>query len=177
MRSYLRYALVSVFLSTAAIAATPAGTPPAQEPSKQAAPTSQERRKLAEWRRSIAKALPRMKKTACFTLVYPNTEWRETGCTTPPNRPYPPGTPQVVGSGTDFSAVVTSGLISTSEGSFDSMNVTSENVNGNANTYSLQLNSSFFSGSPACSGGSGSCLAWEQFVYSTNCACAFIQYW
>ncbi|MGA8807504.1 MAG: VWD domain-containing protein [Thermoanaerobaculia bacterium] len=174
MGSFFRYAFVFVLLSTAAIAATPANAP---EQSKQVNVGSQERRKLATWRRSVAKALPQVKKTGCFTLVYPNTEWREAGCTTPPNRPYPPGSPQVVGNGTDFSAVVTSGLISTSEGSFDSMNVTSENDNGNANTYSLQLNTSFFSGSPACSGGSGSCLAWEQFVYSTNCACAFIQYW
>ncbi|HEY4642278.1 MAG TPA: VWD domain-containing protein [Thermoanaerobaculia bacterium] len=167
MRSCVRYAFVFVLLSVTAIAATP----------PTAAPSSQERRKLANWRRAVAKALPRLKKAGCFTIAYPSTDWREMECRTPPNRPYLPRSPHVVGNGTDYSAVVTSGLISTSEGSFDSMNVTSENDGGTTNTYSLQLNSSLFSGSPACSGGSSSCRAWQQFVYSTNCACAFIQYW
>ncbi len=177
MRSSLRYALVSVLLSTAAIAATPAEAPPAPEPSKQPTLSSQDRRKLANWRRSVAKVLPQLKKNGCFTIVYPNTEWRETGCTTPPDQLYPPGSPLVVGNISDFSAAVTSGTISTSEGSFDSMNVTSESDNDSPNTYSLQLNSNYFCPSPACSGSSGLCQAWEQFIYSTKCSCAFIQYW
>src|SRR5258706_15352658 len=121
MRSSLRYALVSVLLSTAAIAATPAEAPPAPEPSKQPTLSSQDRRKLANWRRSVAKVLPQLKKNGCFTIVYPNTEWRETGCTTPPDQLYPPGSPLVVGNLRDFSGAVTCGSVSTWVGSFVSI--------------------------------------------------------
>ena len=47
-----------------------------------------------------------------------------------------------------------------------------------ANTFSLQLNTNFFSNSPTCNGAANpsTCQAWEQFVYS-NAGSAFIQYW
>jgi hypothetical protein len=88
-----------------------------------------------------------------------------------------------VGNGNDVSAKVT-GLISTAVGSFDSVTgVTSEtgDVDGNPppqpNTFSLQLNTNFFTSS-TCSGAAvpSSCQGWEQFVYS-NAGFAFIQYW
>lgn len=147
------------------------------------------------WRKAILKT-PRPKK-ACFTATYPETEWREVPCKTPPHRPYPPKhgiRPVTVGSGTDFSAQVT-GDLSEAEGSFDSVTgVTSEcavpcpgsdftcpvhlSCGGEpANAYSLQLNTEPFTtktckGSPAPK----KCQGWEQFVYSSSGG-GFIQYW
>jgi hypothetical protein len=49
-----------------------------------------------------------------------------------------------------------------------------------ANAFSLQLNSSFFTSTTACSGAAypATCKGWEQFVHSNLAAqCAFIQYW
>jgi hypothetical protein len=86
--------------------------------------------------------------------------------------------PGIVGNGDDLSAQASAGLISSATGSFDSVtNALSEADGGTANRFSLQLNTDFFS-SPACAGAAspGSCLGWEQFVYS-NTGVAFIQYW
>lgn len=158
--------LLSGFLSSSAIAAPP------QTPAKPAAAVSREER---AWRKSMTRVpLP---KKGCFTASYPNTEWHEVPCTTAPDRAYPPR-PYTVGSAVDFSAVV-SGHIKTATGSFDSVNgVTSEINSGNPDTYSLQLNSEFFT-SPACAGASNpnNCKGWQQFIYSTTSAAAFIQYW
>ncbi|MGB8901382.1 MAG: hypothetical protein WCC90_20050, partial [Methylocella sp.] len=139
-----------------------------------------------------------MPKKGCFKATYPKTEWEEVPCATAPNRPYPPARgprPETVGNGNDFTAQV-SGLISSAVGSFDGVTgVTSEsgNVGGNpplvANTFSLQLNTNFFTNSnknvPACNGAANptACQGWQQFVYSNSgCsggspACAFMQYW
>jgi hypothetical protein len=109
----------------------------------------------------------------CFKASYPATEWQEVTCTTAPNRPYLPAEggrskPNTVGNGTDYTGVVTSGLLSQAEGAFPIVsNVTS------ANTYSLQLNANFFTTSvctPGCSG-------WQQFVYSESPSQLFMQYW
>jgi hypothetical protein len=100
-----------------------------------------------------------MKKTplpkhGCFTVKYPSTEWLEQSCTKAPNIPVIPkqgSAPQTVGNGNDFVAEVTSGFISSAEGSFpNSSGVTSESgyVGGVAPSYSnaftLQLNSNYF---------------------------------
>jgi hypothetical protein len=139
---------------------------------------------LEAWRKSMV-ATPRPT-TGCFTASYPDTQWREVPCTTPPDRPYPPKSgarSQTVGNGTDYSAEVT-GSISEAEGSFDSVNgVTSEidSQLGTANTYSLQLNTQFFT-TTTCSGAAKpqKCLGWEQFVFANSppaAGFAFIQYW
>ncbi|MFD1050869.1 hypothetical protein ACFQ1S_37735, partial [Kibdelosporangium lantanae] len=48
-------------------------------------------------------------------------------------------------------------------------------------SYSLQLNTNYISGSPACAGSGtpGLCQAWEQFIFSNDgtSGVAFIQYW
>src|SRR6266480_2172230 len=89
-------------------------------------------------------------KKGCFKASYPSTEWGEVTCTAAPARSYPPRL-YTVGSAVDFSAVV-AGHIASATGSFDSVNgVTSENNSGNPDTYSLQLNSEYFT-SPACAG-------------------------
>jgi hypothetical protein len=115
-----------------------------------------------------------------------------------PNIPLAPATPGAsaarhtgpvtVGDGTDYSAVV-SGLISKATGTFTnvSSNISEKGaVNGTgsqvANSFSLQLNSQFFSGSPACARSSvpADCQAWQQFVYTYNgggTGDVFMQYW
>jgi hypothetical protein len=136
-------------------------------------PTVQQRE---TWRKAIVRT-PRPKK-GCFVARYPETKWREVPCATPPNRPYPPRQgirPQTVGNGVDFSGQVTANT-SQAEGSFDSVTgVTSESGGGAADSYSLQLNTNFFT-TTACSGGSVNCQGWEQFVFSSS-GYAFIQYW
>lgn len=120
----------------------------------------------------------------CFTSSFPQVEWRQTVCVTAPQRPYPPALGsggEAVGNGNDVSAYVKN-KIATATGSFpDVTGVTSEkgDVGGSPppkpNTYTLQLNTEFFT-SKACGGESG-CQAWQQFVYSSSEAQAFMQYW
>jgi hypothetical protein len=185
----LLFATVFVLLAfaPAALAQTSAGpsqpptTGPSQLPNAGRTPTLRE-----DWRQSMAHApLPTK---GCFTSSYPSTQWKEVPCTKAPARPYPPARgpmPDVVGNGNDASAQVT-GTMSEAVGSFDSVTgVTSETgqVDGSggqvANTFSLQLNSNFFSGTPACNGAANpsNCQGWEQFVYSNSPGSAFIQYW
>lgn len=141
-------------------------------------PVGVEAVRRAAWQQAIARKLP--PRRGCFQAIYPRTAWVEVGCTVAPNRPFPPKSgsqPQNVGNGTDYSAVVASGLISDAKGAFDSVTgVTSVVTNGTANDYSLQINSSFFSGSPGCAGGAGGCQGWQQFVYS-NSGYMVMQYW
>lgn len=130
------------------------------------------------WRRSMLQS-PRPKK-GCFTATYPATKWQEAKCGTPPNRPYKPRggiRPFTVGNGVDFSAEVT-GNTSQAEGSFDSVTTTGENDGGTANSFSLQLNTNFFS-TTTCAGASvpANCQGWEQFIYASDFNSVFIQYW
>jgi hypothetical protein len=135
------------------------------------------------WRASMAK-VP-VPKQGCFTAAYPKTEWQEIPCTKAPVRPYPPAAgvrPDTVGNGNDVVAQVT-GHISKAVGSFDSVSgVTTEagQVGGTgpqvANTFSLQLNSNFFSTTTANCNNIPNCFGWEQFIY-TNSGSAFIQSW
>ena len=176
-------------------------------PAAQMAQLNNERRPAAEelerWRKTLLKA-SRPKK-ACYTVTYPDTQWHEIACKTPPDKPYPPRhgiRPETVGNGPDFSAVVT-GHITEAEGSFDSVtpstlsecsvpcpinasgqivcpvNPTCSLPGADDNAYSLQLNSKTFNTS-ACSGSPASttpaCQGWEQFVYE-GAGSAFIQYW
>jgi hypothetical protein len=153
---------------------------------------------MESWRKVILKT-PRPKK-ACFVATYPETDWREVACNTPPHKLYPPRhgiRPLTVGNRVDFSAEVT-GHLSESEGSFDSVaGVTSEcavpcpggicPVNptcalagATPNAYSLQLNTEFITDTTAApcnlSPTPASCQEWEQFVYDTS-GSGFIQYW
>jgi len=133
-------------------------------------------------------------KEGCFASTYPSTGWQEVPCTTAPSLPYPPANrsgnlpargplPNTIGNGLDASAKVTTGHISESVGSFDSVTgVTSETGLAGANSFSLQLNANTFSGSAACSTAASpaACVAWQQFVFSNSecgTTCAFMQYW
>ena len=174
--------LTSTYAATAVAHTSEASTPPPTSPAPTQTPSPQQ---LEKWRKGMRQVPP--PHSGCFTSAYPSAKWQEVPCTAPPARPYPPRRgrrPSTVGNGNDVSAAV-SGLMSEATGSFDSVaGVTDETgqVNGAgkqvANTFSLQLNTKFFSGSPTCNGAAkpSSCLGWEQFVYS-NSGAAFIQYW
>ena len=138
--------------------------------------------------------------SGCYQASYPSLSWHAVACVTAPQLPLVPTTakaahatarhagPATVGDGTDYSAVV-SGLISKAVGTFTnvSSNISEKGaVDGSgsqvSNSFSLQLNSQFFTGSSACSGASSpsSCQAWQQFVYTFNGGGTgeiFMQYW
>jgi hypothetical protein len=149
----------------------------------------------AQWRAAIAQV--RQPGSGCYHASYPALQWRAVTCVAAPKVPLVPGPvsrsarhagPETVGDGTDYSAVV-SGLISHATGTFQdvSSGITEKGQNGGSgsqvtNAFSLQLNSQFFSGSPACakSGNPSGCQAWQQFVYtyqSRSTGEVFMQYW
>jgi Bacterial Ig-like domain (group 3) len=165
--------------ATAASSETPAPTQPAAS-TPATAPLSPEE---VEKRRAFNAEMARrpLPKNGCFHATYPNTEWQEVPCGRP--SPYP----NLVGNGADFVAV-TSGLISSAEGSFLSPTSVSGETGivagtGNpdrpayvtSNIFTLQINSqspvnSLLDHAPfntaACSGGDSGCSGWEQFVFS-----------
>jgi hypothetical protein len=133
----------------------------------------------------------------CYRASYPDLAWHAVKCVAAPKVPLAPAVssgparhagPLAVGDGTDYSAKV-SGLISHATGTFThvSSGITMKGqVDGSggevANAVSLQLNSQFFAGSPACdgSGDPSGCQAWQQFVYTfkgCSVSCIFMQYW
>jgi hypothetical protein len=147
----------------------------------------------AEWQAAIGQV--HEQGNGCFKASYPSLEWHAVKCVAAPRIPLVPRGavarhtgPATVGDGTDYSAVV-SGLISKATGTFT--NVSSGiSVKGEAggsggevaNAVSLQLNSQFFSGSPACDGSAdpADCQAWQQFVYTyetKSVSYIFMQYW
>jgi hypothetical protein len=122
--------------------------------------------------------------SGCFTASFPLTIWKQVKCSVAPQRPYVPasghGNAQTTGDGNDYSAVVSGAFMTSTVGSFPKVKgVTSEKDGNRANSYSLQVNSNFMSGSPACAAANvpANCLAWEQFVYSSTEQAAFMQYW
>jgi hypothetical protein len=131
----------------------------------------------------------------CLKAIYPEREWREIPCVTPPSYPLLPahGRPgATVGDGVDFSAVATR-HVSFAQGEFHHVTgVKSEYVQKRkeriANYYSLQLNTQFFTTESCKKLGSPdpqTCRGWEQFLYDTDDTCgscsksvgAFIEYW
>jgi len=135
------------------------------------------------WQSTIIKTP--VPKEGCFTASYPVAAWKPVACTVAPKIPFVPrsggghkrGIGLTVGDGNDYSAVV-NGLISTTVGTFPlTTGLKTETGDGQANSYSLQINSQFFA-SPTCSGASdpASCLGWEQFVYFPGYG-VFMQYW
>ena len=131
----------------------------------------------------------------CFSASYPTLAWKPTSSQVAPAVPFPPAlsasseagksaVPATVGNGTDYSAGV-AGLMSSARGLFEnvSANITETgryNDQGSqlANTFSLQLNTQFFT-TPACSGAQtpGNCMGWQQFLYDTHSNDVFMQYW
>ena len=139
----------------------------------------------AQWQAAIAQVPA--PGGGCYSASYPKLQWHAAGCVTARNWRFAPST---VGNGADYSAQV-SGTISKATGTFKDVSprisekgqvdATGSKI---ANAFSLQLNTEFFTGSPACSGSSdpSGCQAWQQFVYaykacSAGASCIFIQYW
>jgi hypothetical protein len=126
------------------------------------------------WHRALTQN--RLPSAGCFEATYPSIAWTRIACSTPPRIwfPVPPSRrqirPQNVGDGLDFTADTSPKLISTAIGAFPNVkgvtSVQSEGCCGiqGLNSYSLQLNSYFFTTS-AC-GNIPNCAGWEQFVYS-----------
>jgi hypothetical protein len=145
---------------------------------------------MLQWRAEIGQVAA--VGSGCFQASFPALAWHATKCVTAPERPFAPaatvsrrGGPDTVGNGLDYSAVV-SGTISKATGTFANVSagITEKGqIDGvgakKANEYSLQLNTQFFSGSPACNGASvpANCQAWQQFVYTTDQNIVFMQYW
>ena len=145
---------------------------------------------MSDWQAEIGQA-PAVG-SGCFHATFPALVWQAAACVTAPQRPFVPapsslpnGAPDTIGNGVDYSAVV-SGLISKATGTFaDVSSKISERgqIGGSgsrlANEFSLQLNTEFFTGSPACASASNpsTCLAWQQFLYTTSPNEVFMQYW
>ncbi|MGD0142165.1 MAG: hypothetical protein ABSC92_03315 [Rhizomicrobium sp.] len=168
-----RAATVGAFLLCAAI------------PAQAAPPAPTEAQLQAAWGATISQTpLPGR---GCFTAAYPATAWSQVACTSAPDHRYEPahGTSgYTVGDGNDYAAVAAH-TISSSVGSFPmAKGVTVEKDGKIANEYSLQLNTQFISGSPACAGAAtpSSCQAWQQFVFAEQGGkeaggVLFMQYW
>ncbi len=134
------------------------------------------------WRAAIA-STP-VPGDGCFTAEYPGTAWTQVACIKAPDRPFLPAHRpggRVVGNGNDFAAE-TAVPISSAVGSFPSIKgLTQETDEGSSNTYSLQLNSSYYV-SPVCQGGQvpSQCRGWMQYVYTNNApnaGGAFMEIW
>jgi hypothetical protein len=129
-----------------------------------------------EWRNTVSRKAP--PKKGCFTTEFPSVEWREVPCVETPSYPMPPRSgvvPLNVGNGDDVAAQAPSGVISSTTGSFDALtNVTSESGPiGNAgaslaNTYTLQINTDFFTTTTCSTSPNANCRGWEQFVFENN---------
>ncbi|HEY2510549.1 MAG TPA: hypothetical protein VGI39_06825 [Polyangiaceae bacterium] len=139
------------------------------------------------WRRQISKTpLP---KEGCFDAVHPSTQWVEVPCATGRHsHPAAPTMPVPADSLTDTeassgasgggrvhpftSAKVSSGTLSSAEGSFPSATgLTSEKGNGASNSFSIQLNTqsnltnSAITALCKSTATPASCKGWVQFVY------------
>ena len=137
---------------------------------------------VAQWREAIAQTS--VAAEGCFKASYPSMEWNKVECVEAPAIPFIPrsGRPGglTVGDGDDYAAEVSSGLISKTVGSFPKITgVKSETGVDGANSYSLQLNSNFMKNNQACAEAKNpsDCLAWLQYVYSSDYTEAFMQYW
>jgi hypothetical protein len=167
-------------IAVAAVLLIACAGPPAKAAAATPPPTAKTR---SAWHTDMAKL--RTPAKGCFKAAFPKIAWTKVTCVAPPQQPYGPSAghrPFTVGNGNDISAAVT-GTMTAAEGSFDSVSgVTSESgpVGGTgsaADSYSLQLNTSFFT-TPLCAASPNpNCKGWEQFIYSSNNQRIFIQYW
>jgi hypothetical protein len=154
------------------------------------AATSPRAETMLDWQGAISHL--RTPGPGCYHASFPALQWHQVKCVTAPERPLVPrasstlrGGPEKVGDGHDYSAVVT-GLISSATGTFADVSpkITEKGQIGGegskiANEFTLQLNTQFFSGSPACAKAKSpsKCQAWQQFVYETDVNQIFMQYW
>jgi hypothetical protein len=147
------------------------------------------------WQKAIAHV--RQPGVGCYKALYPELAWHAVKCVTAPKVPFIPAPaaksakqagPDKIGDGVDYSAQVT-GLISEATGTFQNVSsgITEKGQVGAEgskikNSFSLQLNTQFFTGSPACAKASdpSDCEAWQQFIYAygnKTTSQVFMQYW
>ena len=169
----LRRVILLVALLTSGLAALAAAT-------SASAATDQA---VRQWGQSIRTL--RLPAAGCFDASYPAVKWHKVRCVHAP--PIHTAPSQVIsqdsalrdsfpgGAGDPYSAEVPGApTITSAVGSFPSVSAgaTEEGPNPppggplEANAFTLQLNSEFFSGTPVCSGGTPECEGWQQFVYS-----------
>jgi hypothetical protein len=139
-------------------------------------------RTKAQWQAAISHV--KQPSAGCYNASYPALTWHAVRCVAAPKIPFAPT--KIIGDGNDYSAVVT-GKISKAVGTFThvSSGITEKGQVGGtgakvANVFSLQLNTEFISGSPACAGASNpsDCQAWQQFIYAyQGTGQVFMQYW
>ena len=170
-----KHRIAHVVLAAGTLAAVSTSPSFAQTAAPEVATVGAEALMQENWRETIARtAVPH---EGCFQADFPNAVWVAAACSVAPDKVYVPhghGGPQTVGNGVDFAAT-TSNLTSAAVGTFPTVTGVTSEKDGSANVYSIQLNSNFMS-TAACNGHSG-CLAWEQFVYSSQEQSAFMQYW
>ena len=152
---------------------------------------------IGKWQKAIdALSLPGK---GCFTAFYPKIEWLPSPCQSSPPRPMKPTTATYVGGavslsgngdGHDYLTEVRGSMSSvtgtigsvtpgTTEKGYNCTNYPYASCSPTevANSYSIQLNSVFFT-SPECSGiGAPGCMGWQQFVYNSEDNQILIQYW
>ncbi len=162
------------YLSGVLLLTTPLSTEAASVPSG-AAPTE-------AWRTAIAETP--VPGSGCFTAEYPSSAWTQVACQKAPARPLAPASRsggRVIGNGNDFAAETTA-PISSAVGSFPKITgLTQETADGASDTYSLQLNSSYYT-APVCDGAKvpSQCRAWMQYAYINNApspGAAFMEIW
>ena len=140
--------------------------------------------RLKAWHESMSRAKPAV--AGCFHTEYPSTTWESVPCgVAPPHRHHAPSLPglgiETVGGPASFltASLPTNGPIFHAIGSFGTSAITSENLNGTVNDFSVQMNSNRFM-SPACNGVSG-CAGWQQYIFENSPmdgrAHAVIEYW
>jgi hypothetical protein len=148
----------------------------------QAAANTAQARLDKAWRAAISSAA--VPGSGCFEADYPATQWKRVACSKAPTRLLLPAhgpSTFVVGNGNDYSAV-TGTPVSTAVGSFPSIKGMKTETNfGASDTYSLQLNTSYYV-SPVCNTAANpsQCRAWMQFAYSNNApteASGFMEVW
>jgi len=167
----MRRSVLLLTIATAVILAVTQFAPAQESPA----------RALAQWREAIAQT--NVSAAGCFEAFYPSMEWNQVECVEAPAIPFIPRTGAgglTVGNGHDYAAEVSSGLIRKTVGSFPKVTgVKSETGIDGANSYSIQLNSNFMQHNKACNGAKNpsQCLAWLQYVYSSDYTEAFMQYW
>lgn len=145
-----------------------------------------------DWRLTMHHAA--VSESGCFHASYPSTQWEKVECgesqLLPSARPRPRsvdpsgvGAQTITGDGYDFVAQAPAGeYLSYALGSFPTMagvtaektiNVPFEGVLSTGipgpNEYTLQLNTNFAYGTPACDGYTG-CSSWQQYFVQTNAA-------
>jgi hypothetical protein len=116
----------------------------------------------------------------CFTVTYPSTIWKPIPCGVPRVVPH------TVGFGNDEVAQSSGTKVGESSGVFTSVSgITNEYdnetlYNHGSNTYSLQVNSQYFSCNTSYTNGKAA-NCWEQFLFDNNPesggGAAYIEYW